>query len=276
MKDYGDKVKVKEQEKIDRDTIFITHVLDFYNAHGRHGLVWRKNITAYRILVSEIMLQQTQVKRVEEKFKIWMRLYPNLRSLKTASLQEILVLWQGLGYQRRAKALYEIGKNYKEIPRTFTQLCGVPGVGTYTASAMSAFAYNEFAHPMLETNIRTAIIEEYHQGKEMVHDGSLYDDLDRLSKNILVTAVGARVWYYALMDYGANLKQNKISHNAKSIHNTKQSTYKGSLRELRATTLFAITHEEKLPDDERLEKVLAALIKEGYIIKKGKDYRIIS
>lgn len=276
MKDTEAKERKSKQEKIDRDTLFVKHVLDFYTAYGRHDLAWRKHITAYRILVSEIMLQQTQVARVEEKFKVWMKLYPTLSKLKTANLQEILVLWQGLGYQRRAKALYEIGKKYEQIPETFTQLCELPCVGAYTASAVSAFAYDMFTHPMLETNIRTAIIEEYHQGKDMIHDGVLYDDVDRLSKNKSVQAVGARVWYYALMDYGAHLKQNKISHNIKSAHHTKQSPYKGSLRELRAKTLFAITHGEKLPTDERLEKVLVVLQKEGYIVKIGKGYVITS
>jgi A/G-specific adenine glycosylase len=256
------------------DKIFIKKVLAFYKENGRHDLVWRKNINGYRILVSEIMLQQTQVGRVLEKFSIWMKLYPTLGALKKASLQEILVLWQGLGYQRRAKALYTISQTRAQIPKTFDELCDLPCVGKYTASAVSAFAYDTFTHPMLETNIRTVVIDEYHQGKEEIHDGLLYNDLDRLSKYSEVQNVGARNWYYALMDYGAHLKANKISHNTKSAHYTKQLVYKGSLRELRAKTLFAITHGDALPSDLRLEKVLEVLLKEEYIIKKGKGYVI--
>jgi A/G-specific adenine glycosylase len=258
----------------EKDALFIKSVLDFYKKYGRHDLMWRKKQNAYKVLVSEIMLQQTQVKRVEEKFKVWVEIYPTLQSLKKASLQDILILWQGLGYQRRAKALYQIAKKYIRIPKTFLELCDMPSVGSYTASAVCAFAYNQFSHPMLETNIRTALIEEYHQGEQEIHDGVLYDDLSRLVMNGNIQKVGARVWYYALMDYGAHLKENKISHNIKSKHYVKQSIYKGSLRELRAKVLFAITHQEKLPKDERLLKVLEALIKEGYIIKLGRQYRI--
>lgn len=257
-----------------QDTAFVQSILSFYKEKGRHDLVWRKKIQAYRILVSEVMLQQTQVARVTEKFDKWMKLYPTLKDLKSATLQEILILWQGLGYQRRAKALYEIARTYNVIPKTHEELCSLPGVGPYTASAVCAFAYNEFAYPMLETNIRTALIEEFHQGEESVHDGMLYDDLSRLEKNKFVQEVGARMWYYALMDYGAYLKDSKISHNSKSAHYTKQSLYKGSVRELRAKTLFAITHNEKLPEDIRLEQVLKALVKEGYIMQVGKKYKI--
>lgn len=263
-------------KKVDKksDDIFIRTILVWYTKNGRHDLPWRKKITPYRILVSEIMLQQTQVSRVLEKYELWIKKYPDLESLKKARLQEILILWQGLGYQRRAKALYQIAKTYDSIPETFPELCKLTGIGPYTASAIGAFAYNHFIHPMLETNIRTALIEEFHQGKEEIHDGILYDDLNRLEKNKKVQDIGARVWYSALMDYGAHLKKHTISHNIKSAHYTKQTQYKGSLRELRAKTLFAITHQEKLPTDLRLQEVLHALMEENYIIRKGKKYRI--
>lgn len=260
--------------KMNQDDMFIDEVLSFYKEHGRHDLIWRKKITAYRILVSEVMLQQTQVIRVIDKFNEWMKLYPTLKELRTASLQDVLILWQGLGYQRRAKALYEIAKNYTTIPKTFSELCDLPGVGSYTASAVCAFAYDAFTYPVLETNIRTVLIDEFHLDKNEIHDGLLYDDLDRLSKNSKVQDVGARVWYYALMDYGAYLKEHNISHNKKSKHYSKQSAYKGSLRELRAKTLFAVTYKKELPEDERLSDVLFALEKEGYIIKRGAKYII--
>jgi A/G-specific adenine glycosylase len=102
----------------------------------------------------------------------------------------------------------------------------------------------------------------------------LYDDLHRLTQHTLVQEVGARTWYYALMDYGAHLKVSNISHNEKSAHYTKQSPYHGSMRQLRAKVLFAITHNEKLPNDERLKEVLDQLMKEGYIVRKGRGYRI--
>lgn len=258
-----------------KDSLFIKHILNFYRQHGRHDLMWRKKINPYRILVSEIMLQQTQVSRVLPKFALWIKIYPTLQTLKRATLRDVLILWQGLGYQRRAKALYTIAQTHTTIPKTFEALCAMPGIGPYTASAIGAFAYDRFLHPMLETNIRTALIEEYHQGKEKIHDGVLYDDIDRLIQHAQVQKVGARIWYYALMDYGAHLKEQKISHNTKSVHYTQQASYKGSRRELRAKILFAITHNNVLPVDDRSEEVLKKLMNEGYIKKTKEKYSIV-
>ncbi len=263
-----------EDRHTKEDLHFIKEVLAYYKKHGRHDLIWRKNITAYKILVSEIMLQQTQVSRVIPKFVTWTKQYPTLRKLREASLKDVLVLWQGLGYQRRAKALLTIAQEVDAVPKSFEQLLNLPGVGTYTASAICAFGYNQFSHPMLETNIRTVLIEYFHQGEEGIHDGMLYDDLNRLEKYNLVQKIGAREWYYAVMDFGAHLKEQKISHNTKSAHYAKQSSYKGSLRELRAKTLFAITHQEKLPNDERLNTVLMQLEQEKFITQKGNTYSL--
>lgn len=256
------------------DSLFLTSVISHYKKFGRHDLVWRKKIHAYRILVSEIMLQQTQVSRVLPKFNEWMKAYPTLTSLGKANLSDILKLWQGLGYQRRAKALYEIAQERTTLPKTYDELVKLEGIGPYTASAICAFAYNTFPEYLLETNIRTALIEAFHQGETSIHDGVLYDDLARLTKHKKVQSLGAREFYYALMDYGAYLKTQKISHNAKSAHHTVQSRYEGSVRQLRAKVLFAITHKDPLPEDERLQTVLEKLITEGYIVRRGKGYAI--
>lgn len=257
------------------DTLFIKDVLAHYKKHGRHDLPWRKKINAYRILVSEIMLQQTQVSRVLPKFELWMKQYPTLATLKKAQFRAILSLWEGLGYQRRAKALFEIAQTVSTLPRAYEGLLKLRGIGPYTASAIAAFAYDVFPPHLLETNIRTALIEAFHQGETKIHDGVLYDDLARLAKHPLVQNVGARTWYYALMDYGAHLKSQKISHNEKSAHYAKQSPYKGSTRELRARILFAITHGKDVPNDERAPAILEKLVQEGYVVHKNKRYRII-
>ncbi|MFZ2167427.1 MAG: A/G-specific adenine glycosylase [Minisyncoccia bacterium] len=256
------------------DRRFIKEVLSYYEKSGRHDLTWRKKITPYKILVSEIMLQQTQVPRVLPKFTAWMKAYPTLSALSKASLTDVLKLWQGLGYQRRAKALYDMARSVRTIPKDYSELLALKGVGPYTASALCAFAYDTFPDRLLETNIRTALIEAFHQGEANIHDGRLYDDLSRLTKNKVVQKAGARTWYCALMDYGAYLKSMRISHNEKSVHNTRQSPYAGSLRQLRARVLFAITHKEKLPRDERLPRVLEQLATEGYIIKNGRKFSI--
>lgn len=269
-KSVGFKNKRTEDEEI-----FIHDVLIHYRKSGRHDLPWRKNINAYRVLVSEIMLQQTQVSRVLQKYETWMKYYPSISSLAKSSLRNVLLLWQGLGYQRRAKALLAIAQQEKQIPKTFDGLMRLPGIGTYTASAVSAFAYNQFTHPVLETNIRTALIEYFHQGEQQVHDRVLYDDLTRLELHHEVISVGARVWYYALMDFGAYLKCKRISHNTKSVHYIKQSPYKGSFRELRAKVLFAITRREELPVDDRCTLALEVLIREGYIKKQKRNYVLV-
>lgn len=259
---------------MEKDKHFINEVLRHYETSGRHSLPWRRAISPYKILVSEIMLQQTQVTRVTPKFSEWMKRYPSLSALSRANLSEVLKLWQGLGYQRRAKALLEISKRVPILPKTYAGLLQLPGIGPYTASAILAFAHNMFPERLLETNIRTALIEAFHQGETSIHDGVLYDDLSRLTKNRTVQSIGARAWHYALMDYGARLKTLRISHNEKSAHHTKQSPYEGSIRQLRAKILFAITHKEKLPEDERSSDILNQLIKEGYIVRKGSSYRI--
>lgn len=264
----------------DKDKIFIQRVLAHYKAHGRHDLVWRKSITPYKILVSEIMLQQTQVARVLSKYKFWMKQYPTLEKLGKASLLAILSLWEGLGYQRRAKALFDLSRTVHKLPTSYEDLIKLPGVGPYTASAIVAFAYDRFPPRLLETNIRTALIEHFHLPaqagfhKDGIDDGDLYEDLARLAGYASVKKLGARHWYYALMDYGALLKSRKVSHNAKSKHYTKQSPYKGSTRELRARALFAITNKKPLPEDARLDTVLDALVREGYIRKRGRSYVI--
>jgi A/G-specific adenine glycosylase len=198
----------------------------------------------------------------------------NLESLGKAQFKAILKLWQGLGYQRRAKALYDIARATKILPKDYESLLVLPGIGPYTASAVLAFAYDSFPKYLLETNIRTALIEEFHQGETNISDGILYDDLARLTKYKRVQMLGARYFYYALMDYGAYLKSQKISHNEKSASYSKQSPYEGSQRQLRAKVLFAITHGKHPPEDERTDAVLETLIAEGYIVKKGRTHRI--
>jgi A/G-specific adenine glycosylase len=254
------------------DEEYIRAVISHYKKHGRHDLIWRKKITPYRILVSEVMLQQTQVSRVVEKFDAWIKKYPTLDSLSKATLQDLLLLWQGLGYQRRAKSLFLIAKQVKKIPKNFEELLLLPGIGSYTASAICAFAYDTFSYPVLETNIRTVLIEWFYRDDTSINDKVLMQDLLRLESCHLVKKIGAREWYYALMDYGAYLKVSKISHNVRSKHYKTQTKYKGSLRELRAKTLFAIAKKSNLPKDDRLDTVLIKLKEEGFIIKKNKDY----
>lgn len=255
---------------------FIAIIVEYYLAHGRHNLPWRSNSTPYSILVSEIMLQQTQVARVTKKFSSWMLVYPTLEALSNASLKEVLLLWQGLGYQRRAKALLRIAETSTVVPVTFNELRELPGVGEYTASAVSVFSSNLFSHPVLETNIRTVLFHFFFkESKEKISDKELMDLLFDLEKKKEVVSLGARDWYYALMDYGAYLKEQGFSYNSKSSGYRKQSSFKGSSRELRAKILFAVAHGEKIPNDERSAPILQSLIKEGFIQEQGKGVYVM-
>lgn len=259
-----------------KQDMFLATVLDFYEKYGRHNLPWRKAITPYKILVSEIMLQQTQVSRVIPKYESWLRKYSTLAKLSTATLGDVLILWQGLGYQRRAKALLTTAKLSRTLPKKYDELRALPGIGEYTASAIIAFAYNRFDNPVIETNIRTALIEHFYKNKVVIGDEVLKELLMSLSKDERVASLGARHFYYALMDYGAHLKSKRISHNAKSTTYKKQTRFKGSQRELRSKVLFAITHKRELPNDERLETVVRELLREGFIQEtKPSCYQVV-
>lgn len=269
VKNKTKKISTKEVD------FFVANVIRFYKKHGRHDLPWRSKSTPYIILVSEVMLQQTQVSRVIPKFLLWKKKYPTLASLSEASFKEVLILWQGLGYQRRAKSLYRIAELTHTLPKTFDRLILLPGVGTYTASAVCAFAYNTFSHPPLETNIRTALIECFYKKEKQIPDSLLMETLLQIEKNNEVQSMGPREWYYAIMDYGAYLKSQGVSHNNKSIFFRKQTTFKGSMRALRAEALFAILHRCSLPEDPRIEQVLAQLEKESFIVREQGEYVIV-
>ncbi len=206
-----------------------------YRKHARQ-LPWRKTRNPYRILVSEIMLQQTQVERVIPYYRNFLARFPTISVLARASLKEALAAWQGLGYNRRGKLLHECARTAMEahggkLPRTAALLENLPGIGPYTARAILAFAYNKEV-AMIETNIRTVYLYHFFKNKTNVSDKEIV-------RYIVQTLDGKnpRKWYSALMDYGAHLKENGIRLNAKSKHYAKQSKFEGSTRQLRGRIL---------------------------------------
>lgn len=275
----------------DRDN-FAKLVLTFYHAHGRHTLPWRVfpksvsvSVRAYRVLVSEVMLQQTQVERVIPYYERFIKTYPNPQRLAKAPLKDVLILWQGLGYNRRARMLHEAGKSVVEkckgvMPVTYEELRTLPGVGDYTASAVMAFAYNKEA-VLIETNIRTAITHHFFPKKEAVPDSSVREVLE-----LLMPSWDYCNWYSALMDYGAHLKASGIRINAKSTHYTKQKPFKGSMRELRGGILKELLAQSRTRESlvmlfgkERKDAsiiALDALCSEGLVIKKRNVYALPS
>lgn len=259
---------------------FTRTVLDYYKRHGRHNLPWRATKNAYRILVSEVMLQQTQVERVIPKYRAFIRRFPTCRSLSEAPLSDVLILWQGLGYNRRAKMLHHAARECVvlhggRVPRNLESLLALSGVGSYTASAVRVFAYNE-PDRMIETNIRSAYLHHFFSGKSNVPDALVL-------KNISVPqGVEPRVWYAALMDYGSHLKKAHPNPSRRSATYSRQSAFKGSTREVRGALLKRIAlgrvEERELcslpfPKDRVLTQ-LEALLHESLISRRGKWFTL--
>jgi A/G-specific adenine glycosylase len=229
------------------------------------------------------MLQQTQVERVVPYYNAFLTEFPTVRALARADLASVLKLWQGLGYNRRAKMLREAAREVVEeyggkFPETVEELEELRGVGPYTARAVAAFAYNQDA-VFIETNIRTAVTHHFFAKRKKVSDAELL--------KILTAAFPrgrAHEWYAALMDYGSDLKRSGVKLNAKSKHYTKQSKFVGSAREARGAILRALAASAqteatllKLFGKERRAQLRAALIalaREGLLEKRGKAFAL--
>lgn len=268
---------LSEQEK-NSCTLFMREVTAHYKKQGRHLLPWRMTTDPYHVLVSEIMLQQTQVDRVVPKYLSFVKQYPTVAKLARASFKDVAILWQGLGYNRRARFLHESCKfflenNNGDIPTTQDVLEAAPGIGPYTAGAIMAFAYN--AHvTFIETNIRTAFIHFFFPKEESVPDNVLIPLIAFCASKTRTP----RVWYWALMDYGAYVKKNIGNTSRRSKHYVVQSRFKGSVREIRGLLLKTLLKEE-CPisqdilfanahcHDPRRESALESLISESIITR---------
>jgi A/G-specific adenine glycosylase len=262
---------------------FRRRVWAYYKKHGRHDLPWRQTRDPYEILVSEVMLQQTQVKRALSFYTEFTKRFPTATHLAKAPLSAVLKVWQGLGYNRRAKLLHEATRVVVEkyggtFPKIAKELELLPGIGSYSARAVAAFAFNT-PDVIVETNIRTAVTHHFFKHKKKISDGEIEKVLARaLPKG------RAREWYWALMDYGAHLKQSGVRLNSKSKHYTTQPQFRGSLREARGAILKELAKgAQKEPrllgllGDDRIPQskvALAALQKEGFIQKRGRVYTL--
>lgn len=228
---------------------------------------WRDISNPYKIFVSEMMLQQTQVERVRVKYAEFIKRFPNLKSVAQADKVEILKVWQGLGYNRRAlfikKACEEILSKHKGIfPKSFETLQTLPGIGPSTAGAICAFAYNQPVF-FIETNVRAVILHFFFKNKEKVSDKDIIEILKKVtpSRSDLSGRSGTspRDWYYALYDYGTFLKKslgkNKTKLHQKSKHYTKQSKFEGSFRQKRAQVLKLKLIDPNSTDTQILNKL---------------------
>ncbi|MFC1550973.1 A/G-specific adenine glycosylase [Candidatus Latescibacterota bacterium] len=260
---------------------FRSDIRAFYTEHGR-SQPWRETRDPYHIAVSEFMLQQTQVPRVLPKYGRFLAAFPDIRSLAEADLRTVLAEWKGLGYNRRAKMLRdmaaEVVKRFGgEIPPDEAALRSLPGVGPYTAGAIRAFAFN-LPSVIIETNIRSVFIHFFFKDSDSVNDS----DILPLIEQTLDTA-NPRVWYYALMDYGAFLKNAGLNPGRSSAHYTKQSRFEGSDRQIRGKILELLIGHETLSaesicvmidaDPERTRGIIEKLVSEN-ILDGADDLRI--
>jgi A/G-specific adenine glycosylase len=252
-----------------------TIVWDYYKNHGRHDLPWRApepdgSFDPYKILVSEIMLQQTQVPRVIPKYHEFLRRFPTFTALADASLGDVLRVWNGLGYNRRAKFLWQAAQRVVaeyggQMPSAQAELVALPGVGVNTAGAVLAYAFNQPA-VFVETNIRSVFIHHFFADQQGVTDKQIAELVAQ------TMSVDPRTWYWALMDYGTYLKQTSPNLNSASKHYVKQSQFEGSRRQVRGHVLrllgagaFTIDELIHLIPDERTLEVIKQLAEEGFI-----------
>ncbi len=264
---------------------FQNTIRHYFHRYGRHDLPWRKTRIPYRILVSEMMLQQTQVERVIPKYKLFIRKFPSLISLARAPLSDIVAVWQGLGYNRRAvylknTAIIISGRYNGRIPRSPEILQTLPGIGKATASAIGAFAF-DIPTVFIETNIRTVFLHCFLSHKKKVHDNEIASLVAQTNdyRNI-------REWYYALMDYGVYLKKQHYNPNKRSAHYKAQSRFDGSSRQVRGSIIRLLSKNgavtkrkiEQAIDIQNhdLEKILKQLQKDGLIKKSGRTFLINS
>ncbi|NTU43231.1 MAG: A/G-specific adenine glycosylase [Nitrospirales bacterium] len=287
-------VTIKPDEKRLRDIIsregvtgeavrlFQEIIRDHYKEEGRK-MPWRETDDPYRIVVSEVMLQQTSVERVMDKYEEFISLFPDFQTLASVPLQSVLSVWQGMGYNRRAIALQRIAsavvhEHRGSLPSSPELLQKLPGIGKATASSIAAFAFN-MPTVFIETNIRRVFIHFFFHDREDVRDSEIYPLVE-----MTLDRSDPRQWYYGLMDYGSLFRKTRHNPNRRSAHYQPQSRFEGSRRQLRGQVLKAvvgrpgITASELLAtlarDQEEIAPVLNQLISEGFIREEAAGYTV--
>ncbi|HYC20563.1 MAG TPA: MarR family transcriptional regulator [Candidatus Bathyarchaeia archaeon] len=226
-----------------------------YQKQGRI-LPWRLTCDPYKILVSELMLQQTQAGRVGAKYESFLREFPNFAALSRARLQNVLGMWHGLGYNRRALALKRTAEIVDTkfggmLPSDYAALVELPGVGRTTACAIRAFAFDA-PEVFIETNIRAVFIHFFFVDGEGVKDDEIYPLVE-----CTLDRPNPRAWYYALMDYGVMLKKRYKNPSRQSAHHKRQAPFKHSNRQLRGQILALIVTHPGMTETELLRRLNA-------------------
>lgn len=235
--------------------------VEFVAKKGRElyrDLPWRRTYDPYAIWISEVMLQQTQVSRVDGRWQRWLERFPTVDALAAAAPSDVLEEWQGLGYNRRALSVHRAAQAISEAGGVFPQdpkeLVKLPGIGPATAAGIRAFAFN--LHSVyLETNVRTVFLHELYPQAEGVPDSELVPLVELTCPASIAGAADAadaateltpRSWYYALLDYGAYLKKTIPNPSRRSKSHVKQSRFEGSHRQKRAELLrVLLAHKDE-------------------------------
>lgn len=254
-----------------------------YAAQGRHDMAWRTKITPYRIFVSEVMLQQTQVPRVTEKFPAFMAAFPSFRALAASPLCDVLSAWQGMGYNRRAMYLKRaaeriVAEHGGKLPQDTAALEDLPGIGPATARSIAAFAWNS-PEVFIETNVRSVFLHHFFPGRSGVSDGMLVSLVEKA-----LDRERPREWYWALMDYGTHLKREVGNPSRSAKGHTKAKPFKGSDREVRGKIVKFLAGG-KSGSAASIAKVagvapgrvasnLENLVREGMVRRRGKGFTI--
>lgn len=237
---------------------------------------WRRDTRPYFVLVSELMLQQTQVDRVIPKFEAFVTRFPDEAVLAKAPLGDVLALWNGLGYNRRAKYLHDAAKMITtdfggRFPDTLDELKKLPGVGPNTAGAIMAYAFNKPV-VFIETNVRTVYFYHFFTDYDKVLDAELKQAVEAT-----MDRENPREFYWQLMDYGSWLKKQGVGSIRLSAHYVKQSPLKGSIREIRGQIVKVLTEgnrsvatlKQTVTVDDRFEKALTGLMRDGLVAQTG-------
>ena len=251
-----------------------------YTRHGR-TLPWRNDPTPYEVFISEIMLQQTQVERVINKFPEFIARFPGFAELAGAAAGEVIAAWQGMGYNRRALNLHRAARIVVErhgglLPRTIAELEALPGIGKATARSIAAFAFNEPA-VFVETNIRSVFIHFFFNGAEKVPDADLLPLVE-----LTLDRKNPSRWYNALMDYGVMLKKTRANPSRKSASYRPQAPFRNSRRQARGRVIAHLVERKRTSvkkiaallevEQAYARDLLDELAREGFIVKKGNGF----
>ncbi len=254
-------------------SLFVQEISSYY-ACNKRNFPWRETQEPYKIVVSEIMLQQTQTDRVQVKYEYFIERFPTIEALAHASVAHVIAAWQGLGYNRRALALHlfaqRIVNDYKsQIPNNPQELEEFRGIGPATAASICAFAFNK-ATVFIETNVRAVFIHHFFSGQSQIKDSQIFPLVEQT-----LDTKNPREWYYALMDYGVMLKKNHKNPSRKSAHHTMQSKFEGSDRQVRGRIIKMLVEVpriglpvflEHIPrDSKKIIRILTDLEQEGFI-----------